>query len=183
MAGTKEGELFSDDIAGRNIPFTSIHKSRGHLCSALTLSLEAISRQAPEVSFIHNFPGSVNTELIRAGDGAMMQVMKYWFKFSMTLTRQWLPKKECGERHAWLCLSGMFPDKQGQSGNGIESGEVAIGVDGDKGSGVYSLDWDGESASEEVVKLLGKYRKEGMVDKVWKDLETEFVRITGKVSI
>jgi hypothetical protein len=183
MAGTKEGKLFADDIAGRNIPFTSIHHSRGHMCSALTLSLEALARQAPEVSFIHNFPGSVDTDLIRSGDGAMMQVMKYWFKISMTVRQQWLPKEECGERHAWLCLSGRYPDKQGQGPNGIEDAEVAVGVDGKKGSGIYSVDWDGESASSDVVKLLEGYRQEGIVDKVWKDLESEFVRITGEKSI
>ncbi|KAF4960884.1 hypothetical protein FSARC_10349 [Fusarium sarcochroum] len=183
MAGTKEGTLFSDDIACRNMPFTSIRHSRGHMCSALTLSLEALARQAPEVSFIHNFPGSVDTDLIRSDDGIMMQVMKYWFRLSMTLGRKWLDKEECGERHAWLCLTGRFPDQQGQSGNGVKGAEVGVGIDGSKGSGVYSVDWDGESASDEVVKLLDGYRQEGMVDKVWKDLEGEFVRITGETSI
>ncbi|PNP85778.1 hypothetical protein FNYG_00834 [Fusarium nygamai] len=182
MAGTHEGKLFSDDIAARNIPFTSIHNSRGHMCSALTLSLEALARQAPEVSFIHNFPGSVDTNLIRSGDGFMMQVMKYWFKVSMTVRRQWLPKDECGERHAWLCLTGRYPDKEG-SDNGIKEGEVAVGTDGNKGSGVYSVDWDGESASGEVIKLLDGFKEEGLVEKVWKDQEKEFVRITGTTSI
>ncbi|KAH7261121.1 uncharacterized protein BKA55DRAFT_560406 [Fusarium redolens] len=182
MAGTHEGKLFSDDIAARNIPFTSIHNSRGHMCSALTLSLEALARQAPEVSFIHNFPGSVDTNLIRSGDGFMMQAMKYWFKVSMTIRRQWLPKEECGERHAWLCLTGRYPDKQG-SENGIKEEEVAVGTDGNKGSGVYSVNWDGESASGEVVKLLDGFKKEGLVEKVWKDQEKEFVRITGTTSI
>ncbi|RKL47473.1 hypothetical protein BFJ72_g1707 [Fusarium proliferatum] len=178
MAGTHEGKLFSDDIAARNIPFTSIHNSRGHMCSALTLSLEALARQAPEVSFIHNFPGSVDTNLIRSGDGFMMQVMKYWFKVSMAVRRQWLPKEECGERHAWLCLTGRYPDKEG-SENGIKEGEVAVGTGGNKGSGVYSVDWDGESASVEVVKLLDGFKEEGLVEKLWKDQEKEFIRITG----
>ncbi|KAH7167068.1 hypothetical protein DER46DRAFT_646254 [Fusarium sp. MPI-SDFR-AT-0072] len=182
MAGTHEGKLFSDDIAARNIPFTNIHNSRGHMCSALTLSLEALARQAPEVSFIHNFPGSVDTNLIRSGDGFMMQVMKYWFKISMTVRRQWLPKEECGERHAWLCLTGRYPDKEG-SENGIKEEEVAVGTDGNKGSGVYSVDWDGESASGEVVKLLDGFKREGLVEKVWKDQEKEFVGITGTSSI
>ncbi|KAF5986090.1 hypothetical protein FCOIX_1717 [Fusarium coicis] len=182
MAGTHEGKLFSNDIAARNIPFTSIHNSRGHLCSALTLSLEALARQAPEVSFIHNFPGSVDTNLIRSGDGFMMQIMKYWFKVSMTVRRQWLPKEECGERHAWLCLTGRYPDKE-SGANGVKEEEFAIGIDGNKGSGVYSVDWDGESASGEVVKLLDGFREQGLVEKVWKDQEKEFVRITGTASI
>ncbi|KAF5242282.1 hypothetical protein FANTH_8730 [Fusarium anthophilum] len=182
MAGTHEGKLFSDDIAARNIPFTSIHHSRGHMCSALTLSLEALARQAPKVSFIHNFPGSVDTNLIRSGDGFMMQLMKYWFKVSMTVRRQWLPKEECGERHAWLCLTGRYPDNEG-SENGIKEEEVAVGTNGNKGSGVYSVDWDGESASGEVVKLLDGFKEEGLVEKVWRDQEKEFVRITGTTSI
>lgn len=182
MAGTHEGKLFSDDIAARNIPFTSIHNSRGHMCSALTLSLEALARQSPEVFFIHNFPGSVDTNLIRSGDGFMMQVMKYWFKVSMTVRRQWLPKEECGQRHAWLCLTGRYPGKEG-SENGIKEEEVAVGTDGNEGSGVYSVDWDGESASGEVVKLLDGFKREGLVEKVWKDQEREFVRITGTTSI
>ncbi|KAF4446123.1 hypothetical protein F53441_10186 [Fusarium austroafricanum] len=182
MAGTHEGKLFDDDIACRNVPFTSIHNSRGHVCSALTLFLQALARQAPEVSFIHNFPGSIDTHLIRSGDGFMMQVMKYWFKVSMTVKRQWLPKEECGERHAWLCLTGRYPDKMGCE-NGVKEGEVAVGVDGNKGSGVYSVDWDGESASDEVVKLLETHRQEGVLDKLWKDQEAEFVRITGETSI
>lgn len=117
MAGTKEGQLFTDDIAGRNLAFR-ISSARGHLCSALTLSLEALVRKAPEVSFIHNFPGAVNTDLIRKDDGIMMQVMKQLFRVSMTVMRKWVSKEECGERHAWLCLSGRFPSKDGNGAQG-----------------------------------------------------------------
>jgi hypothetical protein len=143
----------------------------------LTLSLEALARQAPEVSFIHNFPGSVDTDLIRRDDGLMMQFVKQFFRLGTTVMGKWVPKEECGERHAWLCLSARFPAK------GEKSAEAAVGTDGTKGSGVYSVDWDGESASTEVIKLLGEYRDEGTVDKVWKHFEDEFVRVTGSVSI
>ncbi|KAH7266046.1 hypothetical protein B0J15DRAFT_487700 [Fusarium solani] len=176
MAGTKEGKIFLDDIPGRNLP-NKIKSARGHLCTALTLSLEALARQAPEVSFIHNFPGSVDTDLIRRDDGLMMQFVKQFFRLGTTVMGKWVPKEECGERHAWLCLSARFPAK------GEKSAEAAVGTDGTKGSGVYSVDWDGESASTEVIKLLGEYRDEGTVDKVWKHFEDEFVRVTGSVSI
>ncbi|KAJ4206757.1 hypothetical protein NW767_003045 [Fusarium falciforme] len=176
MAGTKEGKLFLDDIPGRNLP-NKIRSARGHLCTALTLSLEALSRRAPEVSFIHNFPGSVDTDLIRRDDGLMMQFVKQFFRLGTTVMGKWVPKEECGERHAWLCLSSRFPAKS------EKGAEAAVGTDGTKGSGVYSVDWDGESASTEVVKLLGEYRDEGTVDKVWKHFEDEFVRVTGSVSI
>ncbi|KAM0432250.1 hypothetical protein ACHAPT_004788 [Fusarium lateritium] len=173
MAGTKEGKIFLDDIPGRNLQLRS---ARGHLCTTMTLSLEALAQQAPEVSFIHNFPGSVDTDLIRKDDGLMMQITKQCFRLGTTVMGKWLPKEECGERHAWLCLSSRFPAKA------EEGVEAALGSDGTKGSGVYSVDWDGESAPAEVVKLLGEYREEGVVDKVWKHMEREFVRITGTVS-
>ncbi|RSM06866.1 hypothetical protein CEP52_005475 [Fusarium oligoseptatum] len=172
----KKAKIFLDDIPGRNLP-NKIRSTRGHLCTAMTLSLEALSRQAPEVSFIHNFPGSVDTDLIRRDDGLMMQFVKQFFRLGTTVLGKWVPKEECGERHAWLCLSSRFP------ANSDESVEAAVGTDGIKGSGVYSVDWDGESASDEVVKLLGEYREEGTVDKVWKHMEDEFVRVTGSVSI
>lgn len=48
---------------------------------------------------------------------------------------------------------------------------VARGIYGKAGSGVYSLGWGGESTLEKMEKLLTKYRDEGMVGKVWEDLE------------
>jgi hypothetical protein len=57
--------------------------------------------------------------------------------------------------------------------------EVIKGTSGEIGSGVYSVNWDGESSGPKVEELLAKFRKEGMVEKVWKDTEEEFKRITG----
>jgi hypothetical protein len=36
---------------------------KGHLETLITLALEGVAKQAPEVSFIHNSPGTVNTGL------------------------------------------------------------------------------------------------------------------------
>ncbi|KAF7548035.1 hypothetical protein G7Z17_g7316 [Cylindrodendrum hubeiense] len=181
MAAGHEGHIWADDIPGRKIP---LRGARGHLCTALTLSLEDLSRKAPEVSFIHNFPGAVDTNLIRRGDGIILQVVKYWFRLSMSLSRKWLPAEECGERHAWLCLSGRYPPKEvGDGVNGVASDTIAAGADGKRGSGAYSLGWDGESSPDNVVKFLDKYRAEGMTEKVWDHLEDEFKRITGTTSI
>ncbi|KPM36156.1 hypothetical protein AK830_g10406 [Neonectria ditissima] len=181
MAGTKEGPIFADDISGRKVPLLS---ARGHLCTALTLSLDALARKAPDVSFIHNFPGSVNTNLIRRGDGMILQTLRLVTKAFVSVLGESVASKECGERHAWLCLSGRYPPKETVEGlQGVTSETVALGADGKRGSGVYSLDWDGESASETVVQLLNKYQAEGMVDKVWGHVEGEFKRITGTTSI
>jgi hypothetical protein len=47
------------------------------------------------------------------------------------------------------------------------------------GSGVYSVDWKGESTGPQVEKLLAKLREEGVVEKVWGDQEAQYTRITG----
>jgi len=60
----------------------------------------------------------------------------------------------------------------------VESLSVAKGVDGKPGSGVYSLDYDGSEAGQSVMDLLGGYRKEGIVDRVWEHAQAEFERIT-----
>ncbi|KAH6885325.1 hypothetical protein B0T10DRAFT_492436 [Thelonectria olida] len=181
LAGTKEGALSVDDIPGNNVGIT---KTRGHGCSVLTLSLEEMSRQYPEVSFIHNFPGSVDTGIIRPGDGIMLRSIGVGFRVVMNALNKFLPEEEVGERHAFFCLSGRYPPKHlGEGMQGVPSDAIAAGADGKSGSGFYSLDWDGESASDEVVEMLDKYRAEGMVGKVWEHLEGEFKRITGTTSI
>ncbi|KAK7433264.1 hypothetical protein QQZ08_000200 [Neonectria magnoliae] len=100
MAGTKEGPIFADDIAGRKVPLLS---ARGHLCTALTLSLDALAREAPDVSFIHNFPGSVDTNLSRRGDGMVLQAVRLVSKLSTSImgksvaTNEWTLWKAFGE--------------------------------------------------------------------------------------
>ena len=62
----------------------------------------------------------------------------------------------------------------------VDGMTVVRGIHGKVGSGVYSLGWGGESTPEKMEKLLTKYRDEGMVDKVWEDLESVFKRTTGR---
>ena len=91
---------------------------------------------------------------------------------------------ETGERHLYLATSAKYPplsDGLGQNfavplGAAID---VAQGTTADVGSGVYSVGWDGESASPAVLKLLATIRDKGTVEGVWRHTEGEFKRITG----
>lgn len=178
LAGGFEGKIYEDDFVGRKVPMSD---ARGHSCSMLTFSLEALAQKAPNVSFIHNYPGAVNTNLIRGDEGFMLQVFKYYFKLRFAFQK--MPLKECGERQAFLCISAKYPpSKDAASGSGVpltSAIDVAKGTDGKAGGGVYSVNHEGESMKPEVEELLARYRKEGMVEKVWKHTEGEFVRITG----
>lgn len=181
FAGGKEGPIDTNDYQGWKVPLMSM---RGHASSMVTLSLEAIAQKAPDVTFIHNFPGPVKTNLARGTKGVAMAVMRAIFKVIGPFV--YLPNQEVGERHLFLATSARYPPSTA-SGVAVssvvplpEEVPVAKGTDGETGSGVYSIDWDGESAGPETVELLAKLRKQGLVEKLWEHTMGEFTRITGK---
>ena len=95
-----------------------------------------------------------------------------------------VPLQECGERHLFFATSARFKPKSGDgdSGSGVPVGdgvEVARGTSGEVGSGLYSVGWDGTSASHAVEDLLAGYRNKGLVEEIWRHTESEFDRITG----
>jgi hypothetical protein len=161
LAATKEGPVDTSDIPARKV---SILAQRGHLTSVMTMSLEILAKKAPEVSFIHNFPGSVKTNLIRGGEGAAVATMNVLFKIFDPLI--FMSEDECGERHVFLATSAKFPaGTNGDAAAGVPLARgvtVARGTDGITGSGTYSLDSGGESAGDKVVALLAKLRKDGV---------------------
>ena len=176
-----EGKLFDDDYLCRKAP---ISKARGHSSSVMTLAIEALAKRAPNVSFIHNYPGAINTNLIRGDEGFVLQLVKYYFKVRFAF--KFMPFKECGERHAFLSTSSKYPPlEDAATGSGVPlsaSVVIARGVDGKVGTGAYAVSHEGESVNEAIEKLLAQYRQEGQVDKLWKHVEAEFLRITGSIA-
>jgi hypothetical protein len=185
--GTKEGHVFDTDWQGYKIPFSG---ARGHLASTITLAQLALSKSAPEVGFVHGFPGAVKTGLLRGDEGLVWWVMKVAEVFVLPV-RVWmgsLPgvgEGECGERHVYLCTSGRYPgrDEERDREGDREGDEAAVGVDGTVGSGVYSVDWDGEGAGVKTVNVIQGLVEDGMVEKLWDHTMGEFVRVTGRESI
>jgi NAD(P)-dependent dehydrogenase (short-subunit alcohol dehydrogenase family) len=177
----KEGPIYTDDIQAWKVPIRSI---MGHGSSLATISLEALAKKAPDVSFIHGFPGHVKTNLARGGQGPMVFVLAQVFKFtSLFHQSRFIPSVECGERHVFLMTSAKYPagmPVEGTSGIALADGlEAARGTDGQLGSGVYSVDENGESYGFKTEDVMAKLRKEGAMEKVWNDLETKWKRITG----
>ncbi|KAI0838357.1 hydrogenase/reductase-like protein [Hypoxylon sp. FL0890] len=182
FAGSKEGQMFTDDFQGNKISMSS---GRGHFTSMITLSLEAIARDAPSVSFIHNYPGFVETSLGRDAKGPAMAVAKVVFKVIGPFVNT--PLDEVGERHTFFSTSARFPPASGEPrADGVSldnTVKVATSTDGKTGGGVYSIDHKGESCDRKALELLAGYRRNGSMDKLWKHTQDEFVRITQKLSI
>lgn len=178
FAGTYEGPIDLNDIPARKISPLAL---RGHASTLITFSLETLAKQAPEVSFIHSFPGSVKSNLVRGGEGPLIYTVSLVIKAISPLVN--ISSEECGERHAFLATSARFPAGNNSVasagvplGNGVV---VANGTDGKVGSGVYTLNSTAESGGAKTVALLAKYRKEGVPEKLWQHTEGEYTRVLG----
>ena len=155
----------------------------GHVSSLITLSIEALANKAPDVSFIHDFPGPVKSNIARGGQDAAFVVLNAVFKVIGPFT--YVPTEESGERHLFLVTSTTYPvGKGGDTAPGVPLADgvtVARGINGKDGSGVYSIDESCESAGLKTEELLAKFRKGGLVEKVWDHTE-EYERITSLVA-
>ncbi|KAL2128610.1 hypothetical protein VTI74DRAFT_8938 [Chaetomium olivicolor] len=158
FGGTKEGPITADDLPGRSLAPLPL---RGHTASMMTLALESLALEAPDVSFVHSSPGFVRTNLGKDVRSAAMGLVRAVFKVVGPMVA--VPVGEAGERQLFFATSGRFPARGGVNvaeTAGVERGEgvgVARGSDAREGSGVYSVNFDGEaqgSKTEEVVQTL-----------------------------
>ncbi|KAL2818738.1 hypothetical protein BDW59DRAFT_181873 [Aspergillus cavernicola] len=158
-AGGQEGPLDLSDFPALQVP---VDQLRGHLSTLITLGLEAVAPRAPSVSFIHSCPGTVDTPLTRRRLGAV--------------AADAIGVEESGERHLYLLSSVRYPAAEGMASPGYVEG-VVTGTNGEVGSGVYSVGWDGESAQGETLEFLAGLRGRGFVERVLEHTEREFERI------
>jgi NAD(P)-dependent dehydrogenase (short-subunit alcohol dehydrogenase family) len=170
FCGTKEGPTVNtSDIQMRGT--SNPMKARGQAATMVTLLMEEAAARAPEVGFVHDFPGFVNGNSARGG-GIGMAVLRGWMKLVGPLL--YIPDEEVGERHLWLATNGLFAGK----GKG-----KAVGSDGVVGSGVYVVDEKCEVAGDSVVEVLKAERAKGTREAVWGEVKKDFLRITGRESL
>lgn len=150
---------------------------RGHITSMLTLGLEAIAEQAPNVSFILNYPGFVETGMSREIQTPLANIMKVVFKPVMAILK--INIDEVGERHTFFCTSSRFPSIGGEPRvDGLTLGEdvgFAVSTAGEYGGNVYSIDYEAEGTSVRVQGILARHREDGTAEKVWEDAKGQFV--------
>ncbi|KAF7554215.1 hypothetical protein G7Z17_g3051 [Cylindrodendrum hubeiense] len=175
LAGTKEGTVHTDDLQGRKSSMTFL---RGHFSSMTTLTLEAVAKNAPNVSFIHVYPGFVKTNIGKDVKGPMVAVLRTIFDAIYPVIGPIFatPVGEAGERHLFLATSAMFPAGRESVIAGVPApggATVARGTNGKRGSGVYSITNSGETAPPQVEQLLEGMRNDGTAKKVWSQVEKD----------
>lgn len=149
-------------------------KNQGHTASITTLALEGHQKTFPEVSYVHNFPGAVESGIARGSIGFLMRFLKTIFALLGPLVH--IPLEEAGQRHLFLCTSARFsagPDDAASGVPLVDGLDHARGTNGRAGSGVYSIDANGESASPKVERLLADLREKGLVDQITENIERD----------
>jgi hypothetical protein len=173
-AGSKEGSIDTEDWQALK---ASLWTLTGHGASLATLAFQHLAKEAPEVTFINTFPGLVMTGALKVMTGTQ----GYLVRTVAYLVQRWLavPLEESGARHVFLATSSTYKPKTG-SGDGVplvEGLPVHAGVDDEIGSGVYSVNWDGEGPGAKVVRLLRQYNDDGTAEKAWTYFTCEIERV------
>lgn len=185
-AGTKEGPVDRSDLsAAKNLGMLA---RRAHFTTFITLSHTILAEKAPEVSFVHDYPGAVKSGIFRGSTGVTMLLVRAALKVIGPFV--YIPSEESGQRHVYLSTSAAFPAAAESKNTGTAlglplaaNGHVARGIDGNKGSGVYSVDQNCESAGQAVEELLANLKNDGVRDEIWDHTQKVFDGITeaGKV--
>lgn len=178
-AGTKEGAVNTADLEGSK--FRSPNSLRGHFATMITFALEELARGAPDVGFVHAFPGFVKTDLLDTIPGLVGAVARPVLGLVAKVTGGGMSLGESGVRSMFVATSARYPPREG--GVAAAKGDVCVGSDGQVGSGVYTVDENGESASAKVLKVLADQRKEGVQERVWENTMAVLKRVTGTEKI
>jgi hypothetical protein len=187
LAGGMEEAIDLNDLEGLNK--SGIIAISGLAATQTTLAFEELANKYPSISFVHFYPGLVNTgqlyRTMQTASGlwawpawlASWTVVPLIYGFSRTI-------EEVGERVLYLATSARYPpaDSRGKGvgvalSPGNKLAKSSVETDG-KGNGVYRLNADGESAPESSV--LVKYREEGAPKRVWEHAQALWKRAVAK---
>jgi hypothetical protein len=170
FAPGKEGNFFPDDLSLRS--HYGMFNNISHVSFMTTFFFEAIVEQNPSLSCVHVYPGLVKTAEFE--NGLFPNWLKLCFKWIMlpVITPFCVSVEECGERNLFHSTSTKFfsPGRSEEAAMEMKVNPAdgfATGVDGKSASGVYAVNWNGETIKgcENVYK---SWRAQGMTEKVWR---------------
>jgi len=130
LAGGDEGKLFTSDLDLKNNH--SFTNDLGHFCTMHTLSFEKLAETNPSISFLHVYPGLVDTgiveRLLGTANGGftyyLAQIAKYLVVPIVRLFS--IPIQQVGERGLFHATSPKYP-----SAKTIEALQAGSTVEGD----------------------------------------------------
>ena len=161
LAAGSEGKVRIEDLALKKN--YTLHACLAHCVVMTDFMVEELAKRYPNTAFSHSYPGTVKSGITNELSGPVRLAAKVLY----SVTAPWLLQvQESGERHIFQLTSSMYPPASGNSGLPLVDGlRVCKGSDGEKGSGGYLLDWDGQATGD--VEMLQKHREQDFGRKVW----------------
>ncbi|KAI5306756.1 hypothetical protein KEM56_007273 [Ascosphaera pollenicola] len=160
-AGRENNNLNYNDLSLKHN--YGILPAEAHACTMMTMTMEHLAAENPQISFVHKFPGIVRTNILRS----LHPLLRYSGDALMATVGRLvtIDVKESGERFLYTATSDRYPPKEKAHTVKPDDGEVEIGTNGERGSGAYPLTWNDKRALNE--KAMKKHRDEGGIEKVW----------------
>lgn len=181
FAGGLEGKVVTDDLDGRT---TSQIAYRDNLASIVTLAVVKLSEDAPRVSWVHNFPGFVESGLWESMPGVLGTIVR---TIVWALGRFfYMNPEECGQRQIFMATSARFPsaaasgDEDAPGVGLVDNLAQAMSLDGNSGGGAYSINEHADPIPEKKALMLRGYTTDGTKEAVWRHTMETFKRVTGK---
>jgi hypothetical protein len=149
----------------------------------ISLAVDKLSQEAPEVSWIHDHPGLVESGLwqgIQGLSGIMIRAV-----FSVLGRFVYTTPEACGERQMFMATSARFPPASSseEAEKGFLPDDTKVGVvmsiNGREGGGSYTVTDGGDAVAAKALNLLSGYIQDGTQDAVWKHTLETFKSITG----
>lgn len=179
-----ESEVNLEDLEIKN-DFKA-QKAMKYSTTQTTLAFEELAKSNPSITFIHKYPGFVNTGAVGRFMGSQkgfVAIPATFFKWFILPFVNFLATnvEEAGERGLFLATSGRYlPSemKVGEGGASVlpKSVEVAKHIEG---SGVYIL--GPADDSKDITPALAALRAQGGSKIVWKSTLSVFERAVGSL--
>lgn len=167
LGAGSEGKIHLDDLAlKKNYGVLNVLK---HATTMNSFAAEELAKANPGTSFIHAYPGMVKTNIAQ-GFGP---TMRFIMSGAMTVFSPFaVGLQESGERHLYAATSSAYSPRAKANESSVS------GIDGEKGSGAYRLNWDGSVIGKDSV--LKEYRSQGVGKKIWDHTLEVFEKVCGQ---
>ena len=168
FAAGHEGNFYPEDLSLRT--HYGLFNNISHVAFMTTFFFEEVVAQHPKLSCLHVYPGLVKTSEFE--NGLFPAWLKWFFKWIMLplLTPWCISLSRCGEIQLTNCTSSRYPAPVAYGADvaarGAGNVDAVVGVDGKRGSGVYAVNWNGETFRKSEA-VYDKWRKKDMRKLVW----------------
>ncbi|KAK9321583.1 hypothetical protein V1517DRAFT_170511 [Lipomyces orientalis] len=175
FAAGREGKFYPEDLSLRDPEHYGVFINISHVAYMTTFFVETLATRHPgQLSLVHVYPGLVMTNEFQTGRFPLWFKMMWRWLVAPIVWPFSVPLRECGERilflatprfPAWQTTEVGIIAQEDDSASVEGNVAIAIGSDGNYGSGAYAVNWNGETIPTE--KAYKRFREDGLAERVW----------------